>query len=81
MKNLIVILYMHLLQVGIDGQLNLVALVPGTVKISCEVFDPNFEDPRVIRFYQNREGQQMYKKYFNVIPFPLEGKFKLKEVV
>ncbi|XP_065212570.1 large ribosomal subunit protein bL27 [Planococcus citri] len=68
------------MNVTMDENLGLRAMVSGTVKVSCEKFDPDFDNPTVVRFYQDREGA-IYKKYFNVVPYPLQGKFRLKTVV
>lgn len=59
----------------------LVAMVPGVVRITSEVFDPNFDNPHVIEIYNNRQGQKIYKKYVNVIPEPQHCRFKLIDVV
>jgi large subunit ribosomal protein L27 len=58
----------------------LVALCDGTVKVTCEAFDPNFDHPLVVEHYSQRKGT-MYKKYFHVIPDPQHNRFKLIDVV
>ena len=51
--------------------------------ITCEKFEPNFEKFWTDRTYADRKGNManVYKKYFHVLPEPLEPKFKLVDQI
>lgn len=55
----------------------LFAIVPGNVYVTCEKPDFNWEHKWVQRHYAGRENQNIYKKYFNVVPKPQHQNFKL----
>ncbi|KAJ2950767.1 hypothetical protein O0L34_g9031 [Tuta absoluta] len=69
------------LNVGFGANATLFAMMPGKVIVTCEKFDPDWEHPWVQRFYGGREGQTIYKKYYNVIPEPQHQRFKLVDQV
>ncbi|KZS10845.1 39S ribosomal protein L27, mitochondrial [Daphnia magna] len=71
------------LNVGIGKDGSLYALQPGKVLITCEKFQPNFDKYWTDRVYRSRKENManVYKKYFHVIPDPLEPKFRLVETV
>jgi large subunit ribosomal protein L27 len=66
-------------KVGIGQDGSLYALEAGKVIVTCEKFEPNFNKFWTERTYSERKGNMnhVYKKYFHVIPDPLEPKFKL----
>lgn len=51
----------------------------GKVYVTCEKVDLNWDHTWVQRFYAGREGQTIYKKYFNVVPEKQHQRFKLIE--
>lgn len=67
------------LNVGIGKDGSLYALEAGKLLITCEKFKPNMNNFWVDKTYKDRRGNMgnIYKKYFNIIPEPLEPKFKL----
>lgn len=75
--------YYVLLQVGIGKDGSLYALQPGKVLITCEKFQPNFDKYWTDKVYSSRKENManVYKKYFHVIPEPLEPKFKLVDTI
>ena len=70
-------------QVGIGKDGTLYALEAGKVLITCEKFQPNFEKYWTEKAYGTRRDNiaHVYKKYFHVIPDPLEPKFKLVDQI
>jgi large subunit ribosomal protein L27 len=62
---------------GVNG--TLYAQVHGKVYVTCEKTDMNFDKPWIQRFFAGREGQTIYKKYFNVVPLPQHQRFRLVE--
>lgn len=64
---------------AIGKDCSLYALQPGRVVITCEKFEPNFDSYWTQKAYGARKENpsSVYKKYFNVIPHPLEPRFKL----
>ena len=70
-------------QVGIGKDGSLYALQPGKVLITCEKFQPNFDKYWTNKAYGSKKDNMnnVYKKYFHVIPKPLEPKFKLVDVI
>ncbi|EFX73953.1 hypothetical protein DAPPUDRAFT_200344 [Daphnia pulex] len=71
------------LNVGMGKDGSLYALQPGRVLITCEKFEPNFDKYWTNKAYGSRKENMnnVYKKYFHVIPEPLEPKFKLVDVI
>ncbi|KAL5234325.1 hypothetical protein ACI65C_001735 [Semiaphis heraclei] len=69
------------LHVGFGRNGTLFALEQGTVVVSCEKMDPNWNHTWVQRFYGSRKGQTIYKKFFNIIPKPQHNRFKLVESI
>ncbi|XP_049865427.1 50S ribosomal protein L27 [Pectinophora gossypiella] len=69
------------LNVGFGRNGTLFAMEAGKVVVTCEKFDPYYGHPWVQRFYGGREGQIIYKKYYNVIPEPQHQRFKLIEEI
>lgn len=62
---------------GRNGTLN--ALEEGKVVVTAELANPMWEHTWIQRNYAGREGQPIYKKYFNVIADKEHCKFKLKD--
>lgn len=69
------------LNVGMGRNGTLFAMNPGKVVITSEAIDPNFSNPWVKKNYEGREGQIIYKKHFNIIPFKQHDRFILKDAV
>ncbi|CAG5009863.1 unnamed protein product [Parnassius apollo] len=69
------------LNVGFGRNGTLFAMEAGKVVVTCEKFDPNWEHTWVQRLYAGRENQNIFKKYFNVIPEPQHNRFKLIDEV
>lgn len=69
------------LNVGMGRNGTLFAKIPGTVVITCEKTDPNWEHKWVQRHYTGREHTSFYKKYYNVIPKPQHQNFKLIDTI
>lgn len=45
--------------------------------MTCEKLDSNWEHTWIQRFYAERKGQTIYKKFFNVVPETQHNRFKL----
>lgn len=60
---------------------NCVALCPGKVKFTSEVFDPNFDNPLTLAQFGHRRGQKMWRRYIHVIPAEEQNRFKLVDVI
>ncbi|XP_049834215.1 39S ribosomal protein L27, mitochondrial [Schistocerca gregaria] len=69
------------LHVGFGRNGTLYALEPGKVVITCEETQPNWEHSWIQRNYVGRQGQIIYKKFFNVLPVPQEGRFRLIDTI
>ncbi|KAL1517560.1 hypothetical protein ABEB36_001309 [Hypothenemus hampei] len=69
------------LNVGLGRNGTLFAIVPGTVKITCEKVDLNWDHTWVQRCHGHREGVNFYKKYFNVLPQKQHQNFNLIDQV
>ncbi|XP_055698331.1 50S ribosomal protein L27 [Phlebotomus papatasi] len=69
------------LNVGFGRNGTLWAMQSGKVIISCEKTDLNWDHSWVRRNYAEREGQTIYKKFFNVIPEKQHQNFRLVEEV
>ncbi|KAB0792364.1 hypothetical protein PPYR_14323 [Photinus pyralis] len=69
------------LNVGMGRNGTLYAKIPGTVIVSCEKTDPNWEHTWIQKNYSDREHTQFYKKYYNVVPKPQPQNFKLIDQV
>ena len=52
-------------------------MVPGKVLITCEKTNLDFDHTWVQKNYEGREGDLIYKKFFNIIPEPEHRRFKL----
>lgn len=48
----------------------------GTMMVSYEKTDLNFDDEFVKQNYPKREGDVIYQRYFNIIPKPQHLRFK-----
>lgn len=70
-------------QVGIGQDGSLYALEPGKVIITTEKFTPNFNKYFTERAYREKRENMghVYKKYFHVIPEPLEPNFQLVDQI
>ncbi|KAL3217304.1 hypothetical protein MRX96_032500 [Rhipicephalus microplus] len=55
----------------------LIAAVEGRVMLTREKVDLDFSHPRVQKFYEGRNTEALYKKYFHVIPEPQGQTFRL----
>ncbi|XP_065283827.1 uncharacterized protein mRpL27 [Dermacentor albipictus] len=55
----------------------LIAAVEGRVMLTREKVNLNFSHPRVQKFYEGRNTDALYKKYFHVIPNPQGQTFRL----
>jgi large subunit ribosomal protein L27 len=62
---------------GVNG--TLYAMTHGKVYVTCEKTDMNFNKTWIQRFFAGREGQTIYKKYFNVVPLQQHQRFRLIE--
>ncbi|XP_037029490.1 39S ribosomal protein L27, mitochondrial [Bradysia coprophila] len=69
------------LNVGLGRNGTLFAMDHGRVYVTCEQIDPNWDHNWVQRHYAGREGQTIYKKYFNVVPEEQHQRFKLVDEV
>ncbi|XP_022186891.2 50S ribosomal protein L27 [Nilaparvata lugens] len=69
------------LHVGFGKDGTLFALEHGEVRISCEKADINWDHTWIQRHYNNRFNQNIYKKYFHIIPDPQHTRFKLIDLV
>ncbi|XP_052889665.1 50S ribosomal protein L27 [Anopheles moucheti] len=69
------------LNVGFGKNGTLFAMEHGKVYVSCEKIDPNWDHTWIQRCYAGREGQTIYKKFFNVVPEPQHQRFKLIDEV
>lgn len=70
---------MFIFQVGFGRNGTLFALEAGKVMVTCEKIDPNLDHTWVARAYGGRNLENIYKKYFHVIPEPQHYRFKLVE--
>lgn len=68
-------------QVGFGRNGTLYAMKAGRVVVTCEQMDPNWDRSWNQRTYAGREGQTIYKKYFNVLPLEQHNRFKLIDQV
>ncbi|XP_077527454.1 large ribosomal subunit protein bL27-like [Haemaphysalis longicornis] len=59
----------------------LVATVEGRVMLTREKVNLDWSHPRVQRFYEGRDTEALYKKYFHVIPEPQGQTFRLVSLV
>lgn len=80
-KEILFNLNVFLFKVGMGRNGTLFAMNPGKVVITSEAIDPNFSNPWVKKNYEGREGQIIYKKHFNIIPFKQHDRFILKDAV
>uniref|UniRef100_A0A1L8E187 Large ribosomal subunit protein bL27m n=1 Tax=Nyssomyia neivai TaxID=330878 RepID=A0A1L8E187_9DIPT len=69
------------LNVGLGRNGTLWAMQNGRVMITCEKADLNWEHTWVQKTYAGREGQTIYKKFFNVIPEKQHQNYRLVEKV
>ncbi|KAL1117832.1 hypothetical protein AAG570_004147, partial [Ranatra chinensis] len=69
------------LNVGFGRNGTLFALEAGRVMVTCEKIDPNWDHTWIIRSYEGRNHETIYKKHFNVLPDPQHCRFKLVEEV
>ncbi|KAK3089934.1 hypothetical protein FSP39_007737 [Pinctada imbricata] len=60
--------------VGIDRRNRLYALCDGEMMVSCETLSPYPDSPL---YRHMKRGYVVKKKFVNLIPAPLHGKFKL----
>lgn len=65
------------LNVGFGKNGTLFAMEHGRVYVTCEVADLNWDHTWVQRCYADRQGQTIYKKYFNVVAQEQHQRFKL----
>ncbi|XP_033738923.1 50S ribosomal protein L27-like [Pecten maximus] len=64
--------------VDISGNYTISAICDGKVIVSCERLNPKPDSPL---FAPVQKGVVIYKKFFNVYPTPLHGKFRLVDEV
>ncbi|KPJ20404.1 39S ribosomal protein L27, mitochondrial [Papilio machaon] len=69
------------LNVGFGRNGTLFAMEAGKVVVTCEKFEPNWDHTWVQRNYAGRTNQNIFKKYYNVIPEPQHNRFKLIDEV
>uniref|UniRef100_A0A1B6L6Y0 Large ribosomal subunit protein bL27m n=1 Tax=Graphocephala atropunctata TaxID=36148 RepID=A0A1B6L6Y0_9HEMI len=69
------------LNVGFGRNGTLFAMVPGTVRVTAERPDLNMDHSWVRTAYGGRNIENLYKKYFNVIPEKQHHRFKLIDQV
>ncbi|KAG8258969.1 50S ribosomal protein L27-like isoform X1 [Homalodisca vitripennis] len=69
------------LNVGFGRNGTLFAMVPGTVRVTCEKPDLNMDHSWVRQTYGGRSVENMYKKYFNVLPEKQHQRFKLLDKI
>ncbi|KAK9507245.1 hypothetical protein O3M35_007149 [Rhynocoris fuscipes] len=67
------------LNVGFGRNGTLFAMETGKVMVTCEKIDPNLNHTWISRTYSGRNLENVYKKYFHVIPEPQHCRFKLEE--
>lgn len=67
--------------VGMGRNGTIYALEDGTVYISTEIADLNWDNKWVLKHYSGREDQVIYKKYFNILTNPQHNRFKLIDQV
>jgi large subunit ribosomal protein L27 len=65
------------LNVGLGRDATLFAIEAGKVMVTCEKVDLNWDHSWVKRCYEGRSSQQLYKKYFNIVPEPQHNCFRL----
>ncbi|KAJ8948737.1 hypothetical protein NQ318_017906 [Aromia moschata] len=53
------------LNVGLGRNGTLFAIIPGTVSVTCEKVDLNWDHTWIQRCYAHRKGTEFFKKYFN----------------
>lgn len=70
-----------LFQVGFGKDGTLFALEAGRVIVTCEKINPFWEHTWIQRIYAGREGDNIHKKHFNVIPLEQHNRFKLLDEV
>lgn len=68
-------------KVGFGKNGTLFAMEHGKVVVTCEQTDMNWDHTWIQRHFAGRENQTIYKKYFNVIPFPQHNRFKLLDQI
>ncbi|XP_068232318.1 large ribosomal subunit protein bL27 [Palaemon carinicauda] len=71
------------LNVGIGVDRTLYAKEPGTVIMTTEKVNPNWNHKEIKRFYAEYQDDDtpIYKTYFHILPKPLPNKFKLVEQI
>lgn len=69
------------LNVGILKDGTLYALCHGWVVVTCEQPNLDFEHAWVKRDLSHQEGRKFYKKYWNIIPYPENQRFRLVDEV
>ncbi|XP_014219164.1 uncharacterized protein LOC106647340 [Copidosoma floridanum] len=69
------------LNVGFGRNGTLFAYCPGKVVVTCEKTNPKWDHSWIRLNYGERQGQTIYKKYFNVIPEPAHNRFKLVDKI
>lgn len=68
-------------QTGVDPRDGAIyAVRAGTLAVTTEKFEPNFDHPFVQKHYKDFKGP-MYKRYIHVIPFEEKAEFKLVDLV
>ncbi|XP_050429441.1 39S ribosomal protein L27, mitochondrial [Adelges cooleyi] len=69
------------LHVGFGRNGTLFALESGRVMVTCEKIDPKWDHTWIQRIYAGRQGQTIYKKFFNILPEPQHNRFKLVDAI
>jgi len=69
------------LNVGIARNLTLFALETGRVMITCEKVKPNWNHFWIKKFLEGRQDQNIYRKYYHIIPQPQKQKFNLVDQI
>lgn len=59
----------------------LYAKIPGTVMVTCEKVEPNWDHKWIQRCYSGREHTTFFKKYYNIVPKPQHKEFVLKSQI
>lgn len=69
------------LKVGFGRNGTLFAMEHGKVYVTCEPIDPNWDHTWIQRNYAGRQGQPIFKKFFNVVPEKQHQRFRLIDEV
>lgn len=73
--------FIYFLQVEIDSKNTITAMREGQVMMTCEKINPRSDTHLGAKYYSNMSAPVVYKRFFHVIPFKQNQKFKLVDLI